>query len=268
LAWLTKPIFSSLTWVGCQDELCQQHFAACGTPPDRLQVTGSLKFDDAPTSRETPEVQSCAQWAGVDPWHRVWVFGSTQAGEEKMALEIYRSLRGEYPELRLILVPRHKERFDEVAGLVAGSALQVHRRSRDPSLFDDDWNDDTVILIDTIGELRHWWGVGQIATVGGSFGDRGGQNMLEPAGYGAAVSFGPDTRNFEGIANQLIADGGAVRVGDQRELEAFVRRCLTDVPAADSLGRSARKVIQRHRGATERSVVALAGNTTTNRRAA
>jgi 3-deoxy-D-manno-octulosonic-acid transferase len=185
-----------------------------------------------------------------------------------MALEIYQSLRKEHPELRLILVPRHRERFDEVAGLVADSGMKIHRRSRAPSLYDDQWNNDTVILIDTIGELRHWWGVGHIATVGGSFGDRGGQNMLEPAGYGCAVSFGPDTRNFEGIANRLISDGGAVRAGDRCELEVFVKRCLTDIPAADSLGRSARQVVQRHRGATERSVIAMVGNTNAKRHAA
>ena len=92
-----------------------------------------------------------------------------------------------------------------------------------------------------------------IATVGGSFSDRGGQNMLEPAGYGCAVSFGPDTRNFEEIAAGLIEAGGAVRLADQAELESFVRRCLDDPPAADALGQAARGVVARHRGATEQN---------------
>jgi 3-deoxy-D-manno-octulosonic-acid transferase len=265
---LTRPTFARLGWVGCQDQACQARFAACGTSRDSLQITGSLKFDDAPTSRETAEVQSCAQWAGVDPWHRVWIVGSTQRGEEMMALEIYQKLRTEHPELRLILVPRHRERFDEVAELVSGSGLHVHRRSQDKTLDDDQWKGSTVILVDTIGELRHWWGVGQIATVGGSFGGRGGQNMLEPAGYGCAVSFGPDTRNFDEIASRLIADQGAVRVADSLDLERFVQRCLTDIPAADSLGRSAREVVRRHRGATQRTVEALCRRGRPQRRAA
>ena len=256
-AWLTKPIFAAIDWAGCQDEACRARFEACGTPPERLTVTGSLKFDDAPSSREQVKVQQCVQWAGIDPWQRVWLVGSTQAGEEGMALSIYRSLTTEFPELRLILVPRHRERFDEVADLVQTNGLQVRRRSRDLALGDQLWGQDQVVLIDTIGELRHWWGTAHIATVGGSFGNRGGQNMLEPAGYGCAVSFGPNTRNFQEIADALIAADGAVRVQDAEELEIFVRRCLVDIPAADSLGQAARKVIQRHRGATERTVQAI-----------
>ncbi len=267
-ARFTQSIFASLSWVGCQDDVCLERFAACGTPIDRLSATGSMKFDDAPTSRETAGVEACAQWAGVDPWHRVWIVGSTQPGEESMSLKIYQSLRQEHPELRLILVPRHKQRFSEVAKLVSATGLKVHRRSQDASLYDQQWNGDTVILVDTIGELRHWWGVGQIATVGGSFGSRGGQNMLEPAGYGSAISFGPDTRNFEEIARRLIQNGGAVRVHDQSELHAFVKRCLVEIPAADSLGRSAREVVLKHRGATQRTVAALCGRKAIRRQAA
>lgn len=257
--WLTKPIFSSLSHVGCQDEPCRKNFAALGTPSENLRVTGSLKFDDAPQSRETVEVENCSQWAGIDPWQRVWVVGSTQMAEEQMALEIYQQIRDQYPELRMILVPRHKERFAETAGLITRCGLRVRRRSTDSPVGDRQWESDTVVLIDTIGELRHWWGVAQIATVGGSFSDRGGQNMLEPAGYGAAVSFGPDTRNFQQIAQRLIDQGGAVRVHDQQQLRRFVERCLTDIPAADALGRAARKVVGQHRGATHRTIEMIAG---------
>ncbi|MFK8115226.1 MAG: 3-deoxy-D-manno-octulosonic acid transferase [Rubripirellula sp.] len=253
----TKATFGRLSWVGCQDQASMSNFAACGVPAERLEVTGSLKFDDAPTSRETTDVQERATWAGLDPWHRVWIVGSTQAGEEEMALDVYQDLLDSHSELRLILVPRHKERFDEVAELIRAKGLQAHRRSRDASLDDQDWDSDRVILVDTIGELRHWWGVGQIATVGGSFGDRGGQNMLEPAGYGNAVSFGPNTRNFRQIADWLLEAGGAVRLADAAEMKAFVDRCLCDVPAADALGRAAKELVAKHRGATERTVARM-----------
>jgi 3-deoxy-D-manno-octulosonic-acid transferase len=256
-AKVTRSTFASLSWVGCQDDESRTRFVRCGVPAAAAQVTGSIKFDDAPSSRDTTAVQRRAAWAGVDPWHRVWVVGSTQPGEESMTIDIYNHLRGEFPELRLILSPRHRERFDEVARLIAAAGLRVHRRSTDGSMFDAGWTNDTVILVDTIGELRDWWGVGQIATVGGSFGSRGGQNMLEPAGYGAAVSFGPDTRNFVQIASELLAHGGAVRVCNAGELAQFVRRCLSDIPAADALGRSARAVIAEHRGASDRTVSAL-----------
>ena len=250
----TKPMFSRLSWVGCQDELTRDRFAACGVAGQNLQVTGSIKFDDAPTSRDSAEVQSLVEWSSADPWHRIWVVGSTQAGEETMAIDIYNHLRRDHAELRLILVPRHPQRFDEVAAIISAAGLNVQRRSQHQSMVNRCWDSETVILVDTIGELRHWWGVGQIATVGGSFGNRGGQNMLEPAGYGNAVSFGPDTRNFSQIAQHLIENGGAVRTPTASDLSRFVRRCLTDIPAADSLGRCAQEVIARHRGATDRTV--------------
>lgn len=270
LRWsrLLKPTFARLDWVGCQDELSRDRFAACGVRPDRLQVTGSIKFDNAPTSRDTTAVQARLNWSGADPWHRIWVAGSTQSGEESMVLDIYRHLMEAYPELRLILVPRHPERFDQVAELIASRGLRVHRRSRDGSRGDSSWTADTVILIDTMGELQHWWGVAQIATVGGTFSDRGGQNMLEPAGYGCAISFGPDTRNFRQIAAHLLAAGGAVRTVDGHQLGRFVKRCLDDVPAADSLGRAAREVVLRHRGATRRTVAVLAATAGNQARAA
>ncbi|WP_442509950.1 3-deoxy-D-manno-octulosonic acid transferase [Novipirellula sp. SH528] len=256
-AFLTQSTFARLAWVGAQNEQAAQRFVACGTAADRIEMTGSIKFDNAPSSRETVDVHSRSQWAGVDPWNRVWVVGSTQPGEETMAIKIYKSLVSEHPELRMVLVPRHVERFDAVANLVSNAGLNVHRRSVDRSLHETSWSADTVILVDTIGELRHWWGVSQIATVGGSFGTRGGQNMLEPGAYGSAVSFGPDTKNFKEIANQLIEAGGAVRVADAEQLRQFVERCLTDIPSADALGRAARRVISEHQGATQRTVDAL-----------
>ncbi|MGB7329003.1 MAG: 3-deoxy-D-manno-octulosonic acid transferase [Rubripirellula sp.] len=267
------PTFARLSWVGCQDETTRDRFETCGTVADRLSVTGSLKYDNAPTTRDTASVAKLASWSGVDPWHQIWIVGSTQSGEEAMAISIYQSLRVDHPELRLVIVPRHKERFDDVAALIQDDGLGVRRRSSGSSGSSSDlvsWTNDTVILVDTIGELRDWWGVGQIATVGGSFGDRGGQNMLEPAGYGSAVSFGPNTRNFRQIAGDLIDADAAVRVHDQNELEAFVRRCLDDIPAADALGRAAKAVVNKHRGAIDRTVDAIIGRqeTQTNRRAA
>jgi 3-deoxy-D-manno-octulosonic-acid transferase len=251
---LTEPIFSRLNWVGCQDETSRRNFEACGAVSERLQVTGSLKFDDAPDDRDVPEVNQRKDWAGVDESHQVWVFGSTQEGEEQMAIATFLELRDRHPQLRLALVPRHKERFDRVAGVVTDAGLQLRRRSESSPPNSDIWQSNEVILIDTIGELRHWWGVADIATVGGSFGDRGGQNMLEPAGYGCAVSFGPNTRNFKEIAGCLIEANGAERLHNERELIGFVDRCIRDPDFAVSLGNAAQQLVRRHRGAVGRTV--------------
>lgn len=255
--WFTESIFAALSHVECQDASSAENFAACGTPSSRIAVSGSLKFDNAPETRDCPEVHSRSRWVGVDSEHVVWVFGSTQEGEEQIALDVYRQLSDRHQELRLILVPRHRERFDRVSQLIESSKLIPHRRSCDGSMQHLKWTADRVVLIDTIGELRHWWGVGGIATVGGSFGDRGGQNMLEPAGYGSAVSFGPNTKNFADIAKRLLDAGGAVRVADANELQAFVERCLTNRAAAESMGQSAKRVVESHRGATERTLTTI-----------
>lgn len=254
---LTQPIFRRLHWVACQDETTRTHFASCGTAPDRLEVTGSLKFDDAPQHRDAPEVTQRKVWAGIEPSHQVWVVGSTQDGEEQMAIAAFLELRSRHPQLRLVLVPRHKERFDRVAELVTEAGLKLRRRTEAQHPGSGVWPSSQVILIDTIGELRHWWGVADIATVGGSFGNRGGQNMLEPAGYGCAVSFGPNTRNFKEIADRLLKAHAAIRLQNGEELTGFVDRCILEPSFAAVLGRSAQQLVRRHRGAVTRTVERL-----------
>ncbi len=116
-----------------------------------------------------------------------------------------------------------------------------------------------VLLVDVVGELGAWWGVAQIAFVGGSFGNRGGQNMIEPAAYGAAVSFGPNTRNFRDIVAAILARDAAVVVQDGAALERFVRRCLEDPAYAADLGGRARDLVGEQLGATRQTVELLAG---------
>jgi len=252
----TRPIFASLNWVGCQDTEVLEHFRSCGTAPENLEVTGSLKFDNAPSTRDTPAVLECKTWAGQSDEHLVWLVGSTQPDEEKMALSIFNRLVHRHPNLRLILVPRHPQRFDEVDQLIGAFQNTPLRRSSTKKS-QTEWPQDRILLIDTIGELMHWWGTAHLATVGGSFGSRGGQNMLEPAGYGCAVSFGPDTRNFKQIAQTLLQNEAAVRVKDELELQHFIGRCLEDPAYRIRLGKQAADTVNRHRGAVERTCKAL-----------
>ena len=129
--------------------------------------------------------------------------------------------------------------------------------TRRSSQYGDQLDGDEIILVDTIGELRHFWGLATIATVGGTFGVRGGQSMIEPAGFGCAVSFGPDTRNFRVIAEQMLDAGGAVRVAGQHDLERFVIDCLENPAAADDRGRAAAAFVAEHAGALERTMTLL-----------
>jgi len=248
--------FARIDWIGCQDAEIAGRFRACGATADAVAITGSIKFDNAPLNRDTPEISRIARWAAVDPWHQVLIAGSTQSGEEEVALATYRQLSESHRELRLAIVPRHRERFDQVATLIEAAGYHVRRRSEHHTPAEH-WGADTVILVDTVGELRNWWGISRIAFVGGSFGDRGGQNMLEPAGYGSAVCFGPNTQNFRDIAQRLLNAGGAVRLNTPSDLTTFVAQCLNEPPAADAIGRQARAVVMSHRGATEKTIQQL-----------
>lgn len=256
LRWIMRGIFSRLAIVAAQDAAVAERFITLGASPARVHITGSLKFDDAPTSRETNAVDNSKALLGVRPQMKVWIAGSTQRGEEAIVLETFQELRSRHPELRLILVPRHAERFDEVAALISESPFALIRRS-ELQTNRNQWSQDEVVLIDTIGELRTWWGLADIAFVGGSLGSRGGQNMLEPAGYGAAVCFGPNTRNFRDIVSFLLAADAARIVHDGRELTEFVKQMLIDNSEARRLGDNAQRVVLQHQGATAKTVALL-----------
>jgi 3-deoxy-D-manno-octulosonic-acid transferase len=225
-----------------------------------VYVTGSLKYDGAQTDRNNPRTQALRELAGIAQDDLVFLAGSTQDPEEQIAVDIFRRLAPQHPKLRLILVPRHPERFNDVAELLDASRLLWERRSKlasqppaEPGAVG------RVLLVDTVGELGAWWGTASIAFVGGSFGSRGGQNMLEPAAYGAAVSFGPNTWNFRDIVAGLRAADAAVVVEDAVALEAFVRRCLDDPAYATAIGTRAQQLVRSQLGATARTVSLLEG---------
>lgn len=245
-------IFASLDLVAAQDDTYASRFIVLGTPDWVVRVTGSLKFDGAETDRQNPRTQQLRTLACFAPDDVVLLGGSTQNPEEELLLQTYQQLSAQFPKLRLVLVPRHPDRFSEVADMLAAARISFCRRSElDLS---NSAGLPRVLLVDAVGELGAWWGTAHIAYVGGSLGQRGGQNMIEPAAYGAAVSFGPNTWNFREIVAALLAADGAVVVNNQSELAAFVGRCLSEPHWAAELGASAQRLVQRQLGATTRTI--------------
>lgn len=224
---------------------------ALGAPSERLHLTGSIKFDGVQVDRSNSKTAELRQFFGLRSDEKVFIAGSTQASEESYALDTWRALRNEFPNLRLILVPRHKERFEEVAALVTSRGLTLQRRSNPVRTTGD------VLLLDTLGELGACWGLADIAFVGGSLTQRGGQNMLEPAAYGAAVLFGPNTWNFRDIVEQLLARDAARVVRSADELTATVREFLQQSAAAEVLGNRAKAFVATQQGAASRTVELL-----------
>ncbi len=202
-AWFTQSMFGKLRLVAAQDDSYAARFRACGVPADRVRVTGSIKFDNVTFDRQCEPVEQLRRLVGLNASHTVLIAGSTQSPEEVTSAKAFMEAQKQYPALRLIVVPRHPERFDSVHRELKSLGLDVLRRSSITSgVADESWR---VLLVDTVGELRWWWGLAELALVGGSFGSRGGQNMLEPAAYGANVGFGPNTSNFRDISQLLLA---------------------------------------------------------------
>jgi len=245
---IASRLLGQLDLIAAQNAQYAERFVALGAPADRVHVTGSLKFDGAQTDRANSQTVQLAKLAGYSADDVVFLAGSTQDPEEQLAVETFKQLSASEPRLRLVLVPRHPDRFEEVAKLLSASGLIWQRRSRLENRPADAFC--RVLLVDRVGELAAWWGTAKIAYVGGSMGPRNGQNMIEPAAYGAAVSFGPKTHNFRDVVAALLAAEAAVVVPDGAALTAFVERCLNDPAFAEGLGNRARQVVASQLGAT------------------
>ena len=250
---LVASLFAQVDWIGAQNDEYRTHYQQLGAA--NVVVTGNIKYDGVNTDRTNVKTLAMRDLVGIAPGELVWVIGSTQDPEESLAIEIYRNAKARFPQLRLIVVPRHPERFDEVARLLANSGLPFVRRSAlasPPSC-------EAILLIDTIGELGAIWGLADVAYVGGSLdGKRGGQNMIEPSAYGAAVCFGPHTWNFKQTVADLLASAAAIQVRNADELEATILRLLADANERQRLGAAARRFVLSQQGATERSLDELA----------
>ena len=189
---------------------------------------------------------------GSSPSPLILLAGSTHAPEESIVLDVFARLRTRFPYLRLILVPRHPDRFEDVSRLVEASGLPFVRRSRIASPLSEM---PAVVVLDTVGELGAAWGLADVGFTGGSLdGVRGGQSMIEPAGYGVPCVFGPHVWNFKDAARRLVEVGAALVVKDATELERELARLIDDADLRTRMGRAARDLVRRQQGATRRTL--------------
>jgi 3-deoxy-D-manno-octulosonic-acid transferase len=256
---LMGRLLESFEVIAAQNVLYAERLASLGAPRGRMHVTGSIKFDRVTTDRTNPRTEELRQFFGITPTERVFIAGSTQAPEENAAIDAYLASRKAHPNLRLIIVPRHKERFKEVARLIESRGLPLLRRSDRSTPKIERGSDPPVLLLDTLGELAACWGLADVAFVGGSLGNRGGQNMIEPAGYGAALLFGPNTQNFRDVVELLLAAQAARVVRDAADLTKALGDCLADPDGARKAGSRAQRLVLAQQGATARTVELLTG---------
>jgi 3-deoxy-D-manno-octulosonic-acid transferase len=255
---LVAGLLGSLRAIAVQNSTYAERFAELGAPRQRLSITGSIKFDRVTADRNNSKTAELRAAFGIAETDRVFVAGSTQETEESAAIDTYVALRERFPTLRLILVPRHKERFDEVASLVESHGLPLCRRTDGFPSDSSKGAGHPVLLLDTLGELAACWGLADVAFVGGSLTNRGGQNMIEPAGYGATVLFGPNTQNFRDVVELLLSVDAARVVRNGEELTTAVGDCLAHPERAREQGARAQKLVLTQQGATLRTVEILA----------
>jgi len=237
-------VFEQVTLFCMQSEEDAVRIKDIGASADKVTITGNLKFDQKiPTAQQLP--------VSIAPGRRVITAGSTHRGEEAILLEIYGRLRKRYPDLVLIIAPRHPERFDEVCGIITSAGYECQRRTRTKGPVKD------VVLLDTIGELRAFYGLCDIAFVGGSLVKVGGHNLLEPAAMKKPVIFSSYMFNFKEISEALIRAGGGIMVKDKDELYGKLDNLLADKELASSIGEKAFKVIAENSGATTRTIDAV-----------
>ncbi|MGD1277056.1 MAG: 3-deoxy-D-manno-octulosonic acid transferase [Tepidisphaeraceae bacterium] len=259
---LMGGMFSRLHRVCVQDATYADRFAELGVGPDRISVTGTMKFDTASVAERIDGQDELAAAMGLSPGRqRIWVCGSTGPGEEELILPIYRRLLEQFGDLRLVLVPRKPERFDEVAHLIRAEGFGLLRRSdtqREPGgpPPGPGPGPGPVILGDTMGELRKFYALAEVVFVGRTLVDLGprqhGSDMIEPAALGKPVIVGPHTGNFaEAMERFTRADAMRV-VQDAASLEQAVRRCLSQSAEAAQMAARAREVVRSGQGATLR----------------
>ena len=249
-----RLLFNRLTAFGMQSETYASNLRKLGIAEDRIRVTGNVKYDGVLLDRDNPKTRELRTTLGIREDELIWVAGSTHDPEERIVLAVFSRLQVRFAHLRLILVPRAPERFDEVARLIEAAGLTYARRSR--------WSEGStpppVILIDTLGELGPAWGLATIGFTGGSLNEkRGGQSMIEPAAFGVPVMFGPHTWNFRDAVAGLLEVGGAIRIEGEDQLEREAARLLADRDLRERIGSAARTFVLGQQGATERTIELL-----------
>lgn len=246
VATLTRAALGALAGIAAQTDADAQRLAALGA--QRVEVTGNLKFDRAPKPEDLARARHLRALFGTA--RPVFLAASTRDGEEELVLS---ALEGMPADLLTVIVPRHPQRFDAVAQLLARRAVKFQRRSDEEPIAADH----AVVLGDSMGELFAYYGACDVAFIGGSLLPLGGQNLLEACAAGKPVIVGPHMFNFEQATTLAVAAGAAIQVADAPELGAMLAELLRDRPRCERMGQAGLELMRQHQGATLRTVALL-----------
>lgn len=253
--WLkgfTARMLGALTRVAAQTPADAERLQGLGAPADRISITGSLKFDVHLPASVFEEGAAIRRELGIN--RPILMAGSTRPGEEEVLLDVRARLTGRFPDLLLVVAPRHPERFEQIAEQCRKAGLTLARRSAGDAC----GAEVAVYLVDTMGELLKFYAAADVAFVGGSLAPFGGQNVLEPAALGVPIVTGPHLFNFEEIAAKLRQSGALVVGNDAAGLATTIAHWLGDPDARDTAGRAGSDIVSANKGATTAVVGVLA----------
>jgi len=246
VAGFTRATLANVSRVGAQTEADAGRMRALGAA--QVEVTGSIKFEMDVPADLAARAAALRSRIGERP---VWVAASTRAGEEEQVLGAFAPLREQFPDLLLVLVPRHPERFDSVAKLCRQRGFHVERRSE----HQDGVAPGTAILLgDTMGELLLFHAAADVSYIGGSLVPLGGQNLLEAAAVGTPVVFGPHMFNFSEISRMARGRGAGRQVQDAAELASVVADYLGNPAARRAAGEAGQRMVAENRGALAKTL--------------
>ncbi|MDP2654869.1 MAG: 3-deoxy-D-manno-octulosonic acid transferase [Candidatus Omnitrophota bacterium] len=240
-----KGVLQAVTVFGMQTEEDAARILEMGAPVDKIRIFGNIKFDGL-SDKDGYRREDF----GYKPDEAVWIAGSTHPGEEEIVLDVFARLRGEFPSLRLIVAPRHVERGKPVSALVESRGFQTvffsKRSGPVPA--------GAVLVVDTIGHLRPLYGLASVVFMGKSLRGHGGQNIIEPAVFGKPILTGPHMENFRQVTELFLGADALVQVSGPEELYSALRELLRHPDRAAALGGSAKAVISKCQGATQRAL--------------
>lgn len=246
---IVGPVFRLIDALAVQEPEDVARWTSLGVSQERIQVTGNAKFDGTAGGGErVPEFRALLDQLGVTDGAPVLLAGSTFAGEELILAQLFVDLRQRFPNLFLILVPRHVERTPEVLADLRPLDLRVALRSDGAKAPAD------VLVVNTTGELRDWYHLATVVFIGKSITAHGGQNPVEPVFAGKPVVYGPNMENFAAVVARWRAEDAAVQVRDTAELKEQIGALLANATRRESLALRARAIITPHSGATKRTV--------------
>jgi 3-deoxy-D-manno-octulosonic-acid transferase len=257
-----KNTFQKVTLVLAQTEDYADKFRQLGAPAEKVSVTGSIKYDTAQIADKVDGADELAEQLGLKN-QRLWAAGATGDGEEQIILDVYRRLteQKQLSDLRLAIIPRKPERFEEVANLIkekgfdliryseiknAGQKLKIENRKL------------KIIFGDTMGDLRKFYSLATVVFAGRSLVPMGGSDMMESAALGKCTIFGPHTFNFKQTVEDLLKASGAILVKNADELYDAMTKCLTDAAYTSQIAQNGRQIIKNNQGATLRTIAQIA----------